>query len=76
VGVSGDAFRPTKNLSLFMLTAASLSVPPDSRPRVAAFFQLRDAVIGHRVPLLFSQPFFQAVYDLAGARLFGNFRAG
>jgi hypothetical protein len=36
-------------------------------PRIAALPKLRDGVIGHRVSLLFSQPLFQAAYDLAGA---------
>ena len=36
-------------------------------PRITTFFQLRNGVIGHRKPLLFSQTFFQGTYDLAHA---------
>ena len=65
-GVSGDASVQSKS-DLFTLTAARRWRLLVQSPRIAALFQLRDGVIGDRVSLLFSQPFFQATDDLAGA---------
>jgi hypothetical protein len=36
-------------------------------PWIATLLKLRHGVIGHGVSLLFSQTFFQAAYDFAGA---------
>jgi hypothetical protein len=66
VGVGG-CLPSKQNLSLFTLTAALPFAPLHSAAKIAAFFQLRDGVIGHRVTFLFSQPLLQATYDLSGA---------
>jgi hypothetical protein len=75
VGVSEDAFRPVCEIrAFFMLTAAQSLASPlrlDATDRRAPL--TADGVIGHRVSLLFSQPFFQATDDaLLSRRLRGS----